>query len=117
MYFLNRVYMIGRVTENPNIFLEGNSERVAILRLNTQWDQDATPHIHTVFIEDPLMVEYAHSCLTAEDLVFVEGRLEPITGDSGLYQENWIVISKECGLLHPVYSGAQVFQKGSRLKS
>ena len=83
------------------------------MRLFVHIDEtQAYKKIH-VLVENQLMVEYADSCLTEGDLVFIEGRLVPMTGDPDLSYECWIVISETQGLLHPVYSKAQVFQKGS----
>lgn len=113
MHYLNRVSLIGHLTENPKVYCKTNNESVATLSLQTTVEGESHHHKHNIFIEGALMVQYADIFLTAGDLVFVEGQLEPMAGEPEPSRENWIVVSDNQGLLHPVYSKAKVLQKSS----
>lgn len=101
MYDLNRVSLIGSLCDNARIFLIGNNESIATLSIETRKPQHKTPFKYAVLIENSSMVQFAER-LRPGDVVFVEGRLEPICHDTEFNQDHWIVISKTQGLLHPV---------------
>ena len=81
-----------------------------VARVHTEMEEKGKYHQHNILVKAPLMVEYANSCLSKGDLVLVEGRLEPMSIESGNHAHSWIVIDENQGVLHPLYSGAKVFQ-------
>ncbi|MEN8237183.1 MAG: hypothetical protein ABFQ95_06560 [Pseudomonadota bacterium] len=101
MYFLNHTYIVGRLPENPHIFSDGEGGNLATFTLLTPVDGGERLEKHHISVENPLLVEYVSSCLCEGNLVFVAGRLEPSSLDSG---PSWIVISKTFGGLHPINS-------------
>ena len=101
MFTLNRVYLIGRLAENPHIFSTDNGESLATFTLLTPIDGSEQLQRHHVLVEHQLFVTYSDSCLSAGSFVFVEGQLNQLAGDSG---RSWIVISKSFGGLHPIHS-------------
>lgn len=115
MHYLNRVVIIGRLAENPKIITTENSGRLAILKLSDHADEARTYKQLHVLVEPPLMVEYAESCLCEGRLVFVEGRLEQITGDfercNNNWQYTWVVVSKTYGLIHPIGSHSHTLRQ------
>ena len=112
MRFMNRTTLIGRLAENPRIFFAGK-DRIATFNLltpagGTCVDECESFQKHHILVEDSLWIDYAESCFSEGNLVFVEGWLDQIAGD---YGHSWIIISKRFGELHPIHSHAHTFKK------
>ncbi len=101
MFTLNRVSLIGRLAENPQSFCVGHGEKLTTFTLLTPIDGSEKLQTHHILVEHPLFINYAESCLTEGHLVFVEGQLDHVAGES---DRSWIVISKTFGGLHPIHS-------------
>ena len=121
MFTLNRLSLIGRIPEHPHIFIKGNNERVATLCLHTYLDEDTQRHLrqYNVFIDNPKIIEYVDTFLSAGDMIYVEGQLEPVPVQDSAHpdhvQENWISISADQGLLLLLHTSSQILQKKSSM--
>ncbi len=118
MFNFNRLCVVGRASQNPQIYSVDNNKRVATLTLHTLLDEPSRqgPCKYNVFIDNPDTVEYIDTFVSAGDMIYVEGQLDPIASrdknhpDHAL--ENWISISKTQGIFLLLHTGAQVLQKG-----
>ncbi len=99
MFTLNHVYLIGRLAENPQSFCIGHGEKLTTFTLLTPIDGSEQLQTHHILVENQLCITYAESCLSADNLVFVEGQLDHVAGES---DRSWIVISKTFGGLHSI---------------
>ncbi len=107
--------------QNPQIYFVGNNKRVATLTLHTLLEEpnQQGPCKYNVFIDNPDIVEYADTFLSAGDMIYVEGRLEPIASKNSDHPdhalENCISITEAQGALFLVHNSAKVLQKGPSL--
>lgn len=105
MYLLNRVSLVGRINDFPNVLLQGQNRELMTFQLSTvETDQKETmqDREHKVLVEEPSLILYARTFLTPGNLVFVEGGLEYIRVDSRDSCEAWIVVSSPHDILHPL---------------
>ncbi len=114
MYRMNRVSLVGTTVAQPQIYDVGGNKRLMVMDVITEildanCDQESfRQHLHKIAVEEPLLIEYAHSFILPGDLVFVEGQLEHLTKDS----ETWIVVTEPHGLLHLLSRSVQSRKKG-----
>ncbi len=117
MFTLNRLSVVGHMPQNPQIYFVGNNKRVATLTLHTLLEEpnQQGPCKYNVFIDNPDIVEYVDTFVSAGDMVYLEGRLEPIASRNKDHPnhalENWISITEAQSVLFLVHKSSQVLQK------
>ncbi|MEN8237292.1 MAG: single-stranded DNA-binding protein [Pseudomonadota bacterium] len=101
MLLLNRVNLIGKIADDPRVYFTPNHIRIMSFELVTDSDKSLS-RPHHVVIEDPLIIEYAHTYLFAGSVVWVEGQLEYFCSAHDNSKDVWIVVSRKHGRLHPL---------------